>query len=143
MSRITTKKDKGFVILYAVTLVVVILSITMGVSEIALKENNFGTSAKDTDNAFYAADSGIEYTLNNDKVATNYPDPVPGATNSWSLTVTNLGSDNKSCAKITITKDYTVTPMLTTIVADGYNIGDASCNSTNPNRVQRELKMTY
>ncbi len=28
------------------------------------------------------------------------------------------------------------------ITSSGYNIGDASCNSTNPNRLGRELKIS-
>ena len=60
------KKDRGFVLLFAVTLAAIFLSIALGISQVALKENNFSTSAVDTNNAFFAADSGAEQVLYND-----------------------------------------------------------------------------
>ena len=54
------KKNKGFVLLFAVTLAAVFLSIALGISEVALKENNFSTSAKNTNDSFFAADTGEE-----------------------------------------------------------------------------------
>ena len=53
------KKNKGFVLIFAVTLAAILLSIALGISQIALKEIKFGTSAKDTNDAFFAADTGL------------------------------------------------------------------------------------
>jgi len=58
---------RGFVLLYAVTLAAIFLSIALSVATIALKEIKFGTSAKDTNNAFYSADASIECALFYDK----------------------------------------------------------------------------
>ena len=129
-------------ILFAVTLAAILLSIALGVSEIAYKENTFGTSDKDTDNAFFAADSGAEQLLYNDKKGNYDPSLVPtGGLYTWpNVIITGLGNDGTSCAIANITKDSTG---LATIISDGYNIGDSSCNSTSLNRVQREIKTTY
>src|ERR1035437_11163940 len=61
------KKNKGFVILFAVTLSALLLSIALGVANVAFREAKFNTSAKDTNNAFFAADTGAECALYYDK----------------------------------------------------------------------------
>jgi Tfp pilus assembly protein PilX len=132
------KKNKaGFVILFAVTLAAILLSIALGVANIALTEIKFGTSARDTNNAFFAADSGIEKALFNDNTVDFYP-----AGSSTNFIVSSLGSTGVSCANVTVDK---TDPPTVTIIAKGYNIGsqDGLCTSTNPNRVERELKTTY
>jgi hypothetical protein len=130
------KKNRGFVLLFAVTLTAIFLSITLGVASVALKEINFSTSAKDTNDAFFAADSGIEQALYNDKLG-NY-----SGTTTWNFIVSGLGSSGQSCANVTV--DKTASPIVT-ITAKGYNIGSSGglCVSTNPNRVERELATTY
>ncbi len=60
-------KNRGFVLLFTVVLTAIILSIALGVSNISLKEINFSTSVKNTNEAFYAADSGVECALYYDK----------------------------------------------------------------------------
>lgn len=138
-------KKKGFVILFSVTVSSILLAIALGVSNIALKEIKFSTSIKDSNNALFAADTAIEYTLFNDRSSSSIFPPTPGAVRSWSFVVGSLGSTGVSCAKVTITKDNTnilVAPY-TTIVAKGYNIGDASCESTSTDRIERELEVSY
>ena len=125
----------GFVILFAVTISSILLAIALGVSNIALKEVKFGTNARDTNNAFFAADTGAERALFIDKPPGSACDP-PCAS---SFVISGLGSSGQSCVKVTIGK----TVELTTIISKGYNIGNDSCNSTNPDRVERELKVTY
>ena len=125
-------------ILFAVTIASILLSIALGVANIAVKEIKFGTSAKDTNDAFFASDTGIEHALFNDKSSISIYTPAPG---TWAFTISGLGSAGQSCARVTVNK--TAVPILTTIVSKGYNIGDASCNSTNPNRIERELRISY
>jgi hypothetical protein len=116
-------------------LAAIFLSIALGVASVALREINFSTSAKDTNDAFFAADSGIEQALYNDKTSGFYLD-----NGKVSFTVPNLGSASQGCAYVTV--DKTASPSVV-ITANGYNIGNGSCNSTNPNRVERELVTTY
>jgi hypothetical protein len=127
----------GFVLLFAVTIAALLLSVALGVGSVALKEVKFSTSAKDADNAFFAADSGAEQALFKDKSPSTFF-PAGAVSN---LVISGLGSTGQGCANVTVDK----TTPTTTIVSDGYNIGtsDGLCTSTNPNNVQRELKTTY
>ena len=138
------KNNDGFVILFAVTISSILLAVALGVASIALKEVKFTTSAKDTNNAFLAADTGIEYALFNDKPPTSAYVPPPLSKQTWNIVVAGLGSDGTSCAKVIITKDSTRAPFTTTsVVSKGYSVGDSLCNSTNPERIERELDSNY
>ncbi|MEO5635113.1 MAG: hypothetical protein ABIS26_00715 [Candidatus Paceibacterota bacterium] len=165
-AKINIEKNKGFVILFAVTLASILLAIALGVSSVALNEARFGTSTKDTNNAFVAADTGAECALFYDKFSTkNFPIDGVGRTASvtcagvsntvsytqdtnkvtYSYFIPTLGSSSTGCAKVTIFKDNTVSPMKVTVTSTGYNIYDAggsNCDSTNKNRVARELIVT-
>ncbi|MEI7709525.1 MAG: pilus assembly PilX N-terminal domain-containing protein [bacterium] len=138
------KNKKGFVIIFAVTLSAILLAIALGVSNIALKEIRFGTNARDTNDAFFAADTGLEQALYNDK----YPSSVctitsPATSCSTSFVIIGLGSQGQSCVKVTASK--TLTPLATYIDAKGYNTGgtDSSCVSSSTSRVEREIKASY
>lgn len=149
------KKNKGFVILFAVTISSILLAIALGVSNIALKEVKFGTSARETNNAFFAADTGIECALINDKAGgslfVSSGSPVLNCNNTnistventagfWTFVIPGIGEDTQSCAKVTV--DKTASPV-TTVTSKGYNIGDVLCSSSNPDRIERELQTSY
>ena len=134
----------GFVMIFAVTISSILLAIALGVGNIALKEVKFGTSAKDTNNAFFAADTVIEYVLFSDKPPSSSFVPAPGTKQSWNIIISGLGSQGASCATVNVEKDNTNPPStVTTIISKGYNIGDAACLSSNPDRIERELKVSY
>ena len=149
------KKNKGFVILFAVTLSAILLSIALGVANIALKEIKFGTSAKDTNDAFFAADTGAECALYNDKgSASSFGGTGPatiqclgnsvsivGSSSPWTFTVAGMGSTLQSCAKVIITKTSS-SPISTSIVSKGYNNGGGTCVQ-GTNAVERELDLNY
>jgi hypothetical protein len=137
------KKNRGFVLLFAVTLAALLLSIALGVSSVALKEVKFSTSAKDTGNAFFAADTGAEQALYNDKSTVNLYGSAPG---TWNFIISGLGIDGKGCAKVNVTKDSPNPPNIrTTIISNGYNTGSAGAGICTPpsNAVERELQTTY
>ncbi|MFZ2149818.1 MAG: LamG domain-containing protein [Minisyncoccia bacterium] len=147
------KNNKGFVILFAVTISAILLSIALGVANIAQKEIKFGTSAKETNNALFAADAGIECALFYDKSApannafTGTASMTCGGGsitptdtgNFWSFALVGLGS-GQSCAKVTV--DKRIFP-ITTIISKGFNVSNNACSSVNPNQVERELKVSY
>lgn len=136
------QKNKGFVILFAITISSIILAIALGVANIAQKEVKFSTGARETNEAFLAADSAIEYALFQDKDPMNYPAPASG-TQSWAFVVSGLGGAGLSCANVNVSKT-TTTSTLTTITSKGYNVGDPStCVSSNTSRIERELKIVY
>jgi len=155
MQKEKIKNNKGgFVLLFVVVISSIILAITLSIANISLKEIKFGTSAKDTNDAFFAADTGAECALFNDKSTQNkFPLAGPASTITcigvsilptfssgvYNFTITNLGSTGQGCAKVTVNKS--VSP--TIIISKGYNIGDASCNSSSSSRVERQLELSY
>jgi len=160
------KKNKGFVLLFAVTLAAVFLSIAIGVTEVALKEVQFSTSAKNTNNAFFAADTGVECALYYDRSGGSssvFIDPSTGftiscnnktitvtetATNVWNFSIPNLGGPGDGtgtgCAVVKVDKSNPTPPPGTTITADGYNAGTSGANCNPPSTaVDRELSTSY
>ncbi len=134
------QKNRGFVILFAITISSILLAIALGVGNIALKEMKFSTNARDTNDAFLAADTGIEKALFDDK-AGDICTPAPCG--SPLITISQLGSAGQNCVKVTVNK--TVSPAMTTIISKGYNAGGSVPGSCNPpsNSIERELKVTY
>lgn len=153
----------GFVILFAVVISSIILSITLGVANVTLKEIKFGTSAKETNYSFFAADTGIECALFNDKPPTAFPLPGPstgvacasslptfvGDSNSGTYTfyVVGLGTTSTNCAKVTVLKTKSGTDVLTTAIAKGYNVDgsydDCNLSTLNASRIEREIEVNY
>lgn len=133
------KKNRGFVILYAVTLSAILLSIALGVANIALKEIKFSTSAKDTNEAFFAADTGIEQVLYNDKT----PDTYPAGGDKVTVDIVGLGSAGQGCVIVTI--DKITDPAKAVFTSKGYNNGGGGGANCQPsvNAVERELEVTY
>lgn len=131
------KKNEGFVILFAVTISSILLAIALGISNIAIKEVKFSTSAKDTNDAFFAADTGIEYVLFHDKNGDCTPE-------SCSLSITGLGSTEQSCVNVTFSETGS-SPVITTIISKGYNTGENVSGVCTPgiNSVERELRVSY
>jgi hypothetical protein len=144
------KKNKGFVILFAVMLSSILLAIALGVSNIAFREVTFGSSAKNANDAFFAADVGAECALFNDKnltVLDPFPSQITCGNNpsipvdiNGTFILSGLGSSNRSCAIVTVTKDLILS--ITTVISKGYNNGDVNCIHSS-NSLERELEVTY
>ena len=147
----------GFVLLYVIVLSSIILAIALGVSNIALKELNFSTSGKDANDAFFAADTGVECALYWDKgldVNLPFPNTLPDSseiacadnpsvdTTPGFFSLSGLGSSGNSCAVVTVDK---LNPPFTVITSKGYNVGNTSGGDCLPmsNSVERELEVTY
>lgn len=126
----------GFVILFAVTVSAILLAVALGVANIAFREVKFGTSAKDTNDAFFAADTGIEYVLFHDKTVDEYP---LGSITTPPIVIYGLGNTGQGCAKVTVDK---TDPSKTIFISKGYNDGGLSCTQ-GPNSIEREIKVTY
>lgn len=129
------KQEKGFVILFAVILTSIILSVSLGLADITYKEVSFGTSAKNTGEAFLAADSGLECALYYDfkwvqlsnggyENPFGYTGAEPltlecadrpfqfyggySATGPWIFFLNELGSTGQACAVVAVYKDFNV-----------------------------------
>jgi hypothetical protein len=119
----------------------------LGISNIAIKELKFGSSAKDTGDAFFAADTASEYAFFNDKAPSALCTPAPGSTCSTTFVVSGLGTNGNSCAIVSVVKDNTdptkPADVKTTIITKGYNMGDVTCSSSNRDRIEREILTHY
>ena len=157
------KENRGFALLYAILISSMLLAIGLGVANVSFKEAKFSTSAKDTNDAFFAADTGAECALFYDRVnpTSNAFDitpinPITCAGNTitvtpsgspatfWIFTVPLLGNASKGCAKVTVDK----TTAVTEVISKGYNVGsggtppNATCTQS-ANSVEREIDLTY
>ncbi len=152
------RDSSGFVILYVVILSSIILSMALGVSNIALKEIKFSTSAKNTNDAFFAADTGAECALYYDKSSTSVfissssPTIICNGSSIiaretpasyWSFDSSGLGNRGEGCAKVTVDKSI---PPETSIISKGYdNGGDLPgfCSPQESNSVERQIELNY
>ncbi len=163
--------NKGFVILFAVILTSIVLSVTLGLSDITFKELKFGTQAHSTGEAFLAADTGAECALlyefkgsfmtsTGDNIY-GYPttDSEPltiecaGSTIALNLDENNLYSSTGpwvfylpnlgSGGKACAKVTVTKNGIATNIISKGYSDGGQTlnCYSTNPNLVEREIEI--
>ncbi len=151
------KQNRGFVILFSVTISSILLSIALGVTNVALNQMSFSTSARATNDAFFAADTGIECALLYDRssdadnaftgsASMNCAGTVialSGADPLWSFIITGIGSSGESCAIVTVSKIFVEPYTFTTITSKGFNIGDAFCESSSSSRIEREMSISY
>lgn len=154
------KNEKGFVILFAVMISSMLLAIALGVANISLNEIKFGTSAKETNDAFFAADIGAECMLYNDKSSNSFEvngyikcfgedeegnplfpiDFDDAQASILSFAISAFDPEGESCALVTIEK----TANWTQIFSKGYNKGgggeDNTCDPPS-NSVERVLEV--
>lgn len=169
--RLNTRK--GFISLFAVLISFVILAITIGVSNVAFKENVLAFSAREGSYAFFAADTGLECALYYDSIG-SFVDPVTGfllfpdidcAENSINTSIGSVGSSQSvdfnfdiemagkdRCVEVSILKnEFMPAPVstdpdisVTRIYANGYNVDCGSISDVESNRVvNRLLRATY
>lgn len=143
------KKNKnGFTLSYSLLVISIVLSISMAISEIVLRETVISGFGRDSLVAFFAADSGVECALYWDVKHDYFSTSRTSSTISCSgSTITfnpssgisefGLNFSNGAYAKVNV--DKTTSYPLTTITANGRNSSDLS----NPRRVERGLKVTY
>ncbi len=163
MIKIKKQKNRAFVILFAMMISSIILMIALGITNIATKEIKFSSSAKDTNDAFFAADTGAECALRNDRTdnplvsfteegiyvnclgnntinTTFNNNPKP----NWNFTVSGLSFNERWCANVKVIKDNTnPNNIITTIVSKGYNTGDPSACVQTENSVERQIELNY
>lgn len=145
------KQNKGFVALFTVLIAAVVLSMAIGIANIALKQIVLTASAVDANKSFYAADSGIECVLYHDlKIQ---PTPfIPNQTffqipcGGFTIQVfESIGMPgiftfdlflDSSCARVMVDKTTTQTE----IISRGYN---TPCDETSSRTVERAIRVTY
>ncbi len=153
---IQPSSQRGFALLVAIVLSTVAVSITLALTSIAYKGLLLSSSARESQYAFYAADTALECALYWDNrnqnrfiygsgqasgvscaaVPVTMPASTSGGTTKFeSAWFTVNGSD---CAKITVYKSSTGA---TNLFGTGVNV--ACTDLTNPRAVERGLKAFY
>jgi len=142
------KQQKGYAILFTVVIVSAISVITAGLTNAAYKQLILSSLAKDSQLAFYQADTAGDCALYADRIR----GVIPGA---WTCGGLNLNvavvgtgytiyptSPNVTtpCFRIDVTETVLAGPITeTSISAKGYNI----CNTSNVRTVEREIKIKF
>lgn len=163
--KILNKNEKGFVALFTVLIVSVILAMAIGIASISLKEIVLSSSASEGSKAFYAADSGIECALYYDRVnpvtgsffdgnfrcngnipagpfaGSSMSDPEGESPETYIFEI-SFGAQNELCADITVKRQVTTGLGYTTLIeSKGANL---PCDDdTNPKKVERSIRVTY
>lgn len=150
--------NRGFTLLIAVLVSGILLALGFAIFNIASKEITLSSSGRESQFAFYAADSGIECALywdyQQNAFSTTSPqqpncaggpvdsytpnefDPDTGTyTTTFSFSLN--GAPTAPCTDVTVTRSFL--PTRTTVVAAGYN----TCVTTNPRRIERAIQVRY
>jgi hypothetical protein len=159
------KEKKGIALLFTVMLSAILLLVSLSIVDISSKEAIFNTSARNTNDAFFAADTGIECALLNDKDPLSTPfDPANSLTGVtcggstitfsasdpthyyWEFQITDLGDSGLACAIVSFKRniDPNLATDFTTLISRGYH--NATVNGfcvPNVNSVTRELEVIY
>jgi Tfp pilus assembly protein PilX len=154
------KNQDGFTLLIAIVITATLLLVSTGIVSVAVKEAFLSSSARESQHAFYAADTGIECAIfwdiknpNNQEIsafstttttnincnqnASNPSNPTPnqvgGASGVSTFSLTFL--PDPYCASVIVTKVGNTTK----IESLGYN----TCDPTNRRRVERAVRVSY
>ncbi len=157
----TPPRKRGYVLAFAVLVGSILISIGLGMFNIAIKEVVLSSSGRESQLAFYAADSGGECAVywdirhpnfSSSVFATSSQSVIPSSgvscagkdiTSDWTvvtgagsgITTFNINLSNGSCTTVVVTKQSNTTK----IESRGLN----TCNTSNPRRLERGLRINY
>jgi len=141
-----TNDKMGFTLLLAVLITSIILGISVGISVFVIRELLISSTGRESQKAFFAADSGVECALYWDfkqnafepsstrVISCAGSSPTVGGASG--ISEFDLTFTNGACTHVKV--DKTV-PSSTTIDSAGHN----TCNLSDPNRVERTLRVSY
>jgi len=152
------RTKKGFTLLIAIITTSMLLIVSFVVVNIALKQIVLANAAKESQYAFYAADSGTEcaiyWDLRRDGTISSF-DPYhsqashtitcngnvlvtrPQVVGEYSTSTININF-TKGCAVVRVVK-HVGSATTTTIDSRGYN----TCDTSSPRRYERGVLLTY
>jgi len=158
---------RGFMMMYTVLFISVVLTISMGILDIALRELAITSVTKESPRALYVADAGLECAffadLQNGYFGTSTPNttytqlcgandvtiaPVNRATNPivWQTFMVKFGSGiDLSCAKVIVTKQLDALGNVATTTVDsyGYNTDCPPAAQSRYPLIERGLTAVY
>jgi len=148
---IMNNKKNGFTLLFSLLILTIVLSASLGIYSIVLRQFKISQISRESSRAFFAADAGLECALYWDIKGgvlgfdnPNYDILCFGQNKTGSMSASTttfyLDLNNGSCAKVEV--DKTVDTILT---SSGYNNGVAgsNCASTDNFQVERVLEASY
>lgn len=143
---LTSLREGGFTLLLSLVVVSIVLSVGLGVFDIVFRELIFSGMSRESQKAFYAADTGAECALYWDikqgPISSTTPSTISCANQNVEVGGTPVSSfqvnlSNGTCLSVTV--DKTNDPQ-TSIESFGYN---TACDSTSRRKVERAIKITY
>lgn len=143
------KKDKGITLLISMIVTGTLLLVAMSLTNLATRQLVLSSTARESQFAFYAADTGVECALywdvknpSGETAFSNTPGTIQCNNESHSVgggSVSNFTmhfSPEPYCARVTVTKMGDGT---TKIESRGYN----TCDTSSPRRLERAIQATY
>jgi hypothetical protein len=146
----------GFAMLFTVVIISIILALALGIADVTFKQTILSELARDSQLAFYQADSGVECGLYYDLSVGQFPrgsaiavapNQITCGSNTASFVSSQSYTDyfvyaedvaNQANPCFTITFDKASDPIKNSVSTRGYS----SCQS-NPKQVERALNVTY
>jgi len=157
LSAVRYSYSRGFTLLISVLVSSILLALGLAIFNIASKELTLSSSSRESQFAFYAADSGIECALYWDYQEDAFSTSSPMQPSCKGAPVTDYsinfdsgtgiyttefsfilgGGETTPCTDVIVTR--TENPKRTSVVAAGYN----TCVTTNPRRIERAIRVQY
>lgn len=150
----TSPSPRGFTLLIAIILTSVLLAVGLSLLDTATKQLILASTAKQSEIAFYIADSALECALYHDQQLGSFSYSAPAASvvcggqtlalttsatasvRTTTFTIPCSGGGAGTQAGVTV---YKQPSGQTALYATGYS----SCSTSDPRRVERGLKVTY
>ncbi len=160
MIKINGKKlntyNQGYAILFTIIIISAILAMGAGMSNAILKQLLLSSTARESQLAFYQADTAVECAIyaaeiqNLAILSSPWQCGLDGSGNPIDLNIANIGTDiyrlsvnlpfAGPCFSIDVDKSTGVTPPYTAdIKARGYNV----CDSSDIHQVERGIEVNY
>ncbi len=162
----TQSTMRGVTLLVAVILSSVVLSVALALLDVAYKQQLLSSTSKQSQYAFYSADSAMECALYFDQQQNAFDFTAPLPSNNIvcnNLPITNYVSTvaavgggslrtttfNVTCTGSDIRGTVTIIKSDGTAVCSGtrhtciYSTGYSNCSATDPRRIERGLKVLY
>lgn len=159
-----SKTHKGFALLIAIVLSAIAAAVTVALTTLAYKSLILSASARDSQYAFYAADTALECALYGDKHNAHFPYDGSGTAYSCGdITLSSLSTSapvgnvrtytsnwfdipgpgtTKYCGRITVYKaNPTVSGLETTLFGEGVDV--ACTDFANPRATERGIRARY
>lgn len=149
--------NQGFTLFVAIVITGALLLISTSIVNLAFKQSLISNSGRESQMAFYAADTGMECALywdvknpggdqsafsttTSSLISCNKDGVNPG--NEWTVGGASQSEINLTflpdtyCATVTVTKNLNGTTLIESL---GYN----TCDPSNPRRVERAVRASY